>query len=156
MATPTIGAFEAFVYGVMGVPADSLPTNSPVLQFAFDMALDVVLTSLQCVPYQSTSMSIYELAVYNYGADTLINFAPDIPSAANPNYWANIRTQWGSYSFVSGVINFSSDQSTSQGMAVPEGLKQLMIGDLQNLKTPYGRAYLAIAQSAGYGPFGLT
>ena len=50
-------------------------------------------------------------------------------------------------SFVAGVIESSADESTSQSMKVPDQFEGLTIADLQNLKTPWGRTYLGIAQS---------
>jgi len=83
------------------------------------------------------------------GADTLINYSPDIPESTDPTYWSDLRSTFNINNFIGGVINFSSDQSTSQGIAVSDFLKSMTLGDLQNLKTPWGRMYLSIAQNIG-------
>jgi hypothetical protein len=47
------------------------------------------------------------------------------------------------------VVVSADDASTSGSFNIPEQFNGLTIGDLQNLKTPYGRQYLAIAQKYG-------
>ncbi len=74
---PTIGSFLIFVRNVMGIGENLLPSDSPVLQHAFDHALDEVNLSLASAPSQTTSWSPYEQAVYNLGGHLLIEFAPD-------------------------------------------------------------------------------
>jgi hypothetical protein len=148
---PTIGGFIAFITGVMGVPSTVLVTSppAPVIQFSYDQAINTVLQALQGVPSQLTSPSVYATAVYNLAADQLITYAPDSPSNVPPTYWANLRQSFGLNTFQGGVINFSSDSSTSTGYTVSDSLKNITIGDLLNLKTSYGRNYLAIAQAYG-------
>lgn len=156
---PTYTGFVSFLTNVVGVPADQIPSTSipppdppppvDVVQFSYDFSLNMTYWGLLCVPSQATSPSIYAVAVYNLGADTLINYAYDIPDASDPNYWSNLRASFGINSFTGGVINFSSDQSTSEGIAVSDFLKSLTLADLQNLKTPWGRNYLALSQSIG-------
>lgn len=58
--------------------------------------------------------------------------------------------------FVPGVVTSTSDQGTSVGLLVPDAFKGLTIMDLQLLRTPYGRAYLSLAQDAGPNCWGLT
>mgnify|MGYP003341841371 CR=1 FL=1 len=59
------------------------------------------------------------------------------------------RSAYQLKSFVSGVVSFAGDEGTQSTLTVPEALKGLTIGNLQNLKTPYGRTYLQIAQDFG-------
>ena len=153
---PSLEGYLTFIYSIMAVPPSVLPSDSPVIRFSYDMALDVVLRALYCVWSMPTSPSIYAVAVYNFAANTLITYAPDIAGSEDPTFWSDLRKLYGLNSFTGGIINFSSDVSTSQGLAVPDALKNLMIGDLALLKTPYGRQYLAIAQSAGPGPWGIS
>jgi hypothetical protein len=51
--------------------------------------------------------------------------------------------------FVPGVVQASADQGTSSTLLVPEFFKNLTIGDLNFLLTPWGREYLAYAQDFG-------
>jgi len=46
-------------------------------------------------------------------------------------------------------VGASEDEATSQTLLTPEAMKGLTLADLQNLKTPWGRQYLAFAQSYG-------
>jgi len=56
---------------------------------------------------------------------------------------------------VSGVVSASSDESTSQTLATPEQYTGYTLANLQQTKTPWGRAYLGIA--ADWGPvWGLS
>jgi hypothetical protein len=146
---PTYEGFLDFIFDIVGIPEDQIAAGSMILQFAYDYSLNVVFFWLRGVPSQLTSPSIYATAVYNLGADTLINYAPDIPSSSDPNYWSDLRQQFGINAFVGGVINFSSDQSTSEGIAVSDALKQMTMMDLGTLNTPWGRNYMAIAQNMG-------
>ena len=143
---PTIAGFTAFIFGIMGVPSVALPATAPVIQWSYDFALDWVNQDLQNAPSQTTSWSIYARAVYNLAADTLINWAPD---QSGQTYFADLRKQFGCNSFVAGVIQSSGDEGTNESLVVPEAFKELTIANLGNLKTPYGRNYLGIAQSTG-------
>ena len=60
-----------------------------------------------------------------------------------------MRAQYNVLSFVAGVVNSTSDEGTSMGLTVPKAFEEYTIANLQNLKTPYGRAYLSISQSYG-------
>ncbi len=144
---PTIAGFIAFIRSQMGITALQLPDNSPDIVLAYDMAIEIVnLTILQAAP------NVYTIAVYNLGCDNLINYATDTPPST---LWSGLRAKYNIYSFVAGVIASSGDESTNQSLATPESLKELTLADLQNLKSPWGRQYLAIAQK--YGPlWGLS
>jgi hypothetical protein len=139
----------------MGVPVSALPTNSPALAFAYDFAIAIVNPALAgqswgpCYPGSFYSGPLYTAAVYNLGGDNLINYAPDTGTTTPPTYWAMLRAQFKINAFVAGVISSTSDQSTSESLEVIEAAKTFLLSDLQNLKTPYGRAYLAIAMRFG-------
>lgn len=126
----------------MGVPTSALPDNSLVLVYAYDVAIAIVNDSLECVP------PIYKLAVYNLGGDNLVNWAPDQPGST---YWADLRGKEGYNigAFAPGVVQATSDESTSTSLLNPEFMKTFTLANLQNLKTPWGRQYLAFAQSYG-------
>lgn len=161
---PTLGGFQDFITNIMAVPSYALDLSSPVIVWSYDYALNIVNLALENVPSQSTGYSIYTQAVYNLAADTLINWAQD-PAGVPKNYqdkggdpigfWSYLRNSYGVNNFVAGVVRSSSDEGTSVSYEVPEAFKQLTISNLNNLKTPYGRTYLGIAQSWG-SVWGLT
>lgn len=64
-------------------------------------------------------------------------------------FFAELRAKWGINSFVPGVVQSSSDENTAESLLVPDAFKGFTLGDLQNLKTPWGRQYLAYAQRCG-------
>jgi len=138
---PTLAGFLAFIRNVMGIPTNALPDSSPDVAACYTLALEIVSPDLAAL-----SSVIYPLAVYNLAGDFLINYAQDQPGST---YFETLRTSYKIYNFVAGVITSSSDVSTSESLATPEALKNLTLADLQNLKTPYGRQYLAFAQRLG-------
>lgn len=144
---PTLTGFQDFVTNTMQIPSCALPVDSPWVTQAFCTAKDIVLCQLRCV-----SPFLYNQAVYNLAASILIQYAPDQQGS---NFFAAYRSQNGIGKFTPGVITSSSDSSTSQSWLTPDFMKNLTLADLQNLKNPYGLAYLAIAQSYG-AIWGLT
>ena len=92
-------------------------------------------------------------AVYNLGVDIIYNVAQD---QVGQTFFAAARKTWNIYGFVSGVISNANDEGTGASLVVPDSLSQLSLADLQNLRTPWGRAYLAIAQKWGPDLFGIT
>lgn len=144
---PTLAGFLAFVRAI-NITAVNLPDNSIWLTTAFNVAMAIVNTALVQVPVgpPASGVSIYTLAVYNLAASNLIEFAHDLPGQC---FFEDLRKKWSMNSFVAGVINSSSDEGTSQSMTVPEAFNTLTIADLQYLKNPYGRQYLALAQRFG-------
>lgn len=158
LTAPSLAGYTAFLYNVVGIPTSALPSNSPYIQFSYQVALDIVNPTLQVAPSSSPSYpSIYALAVYNLGADRLVNWAPDETpvvvyppgDAAGLGFFQYTRKTMNLNSFVGGVIQSTSDESTSQSMVVPEQMKNLTFQDLQSLKTPWGRTYLGFAQAVG-------
>jgi len=143
---PTQAGFLLWVRSRMGVPVDALPDDSIFIAYAYDVAIAIVNPELAAVP------PIYMLAVYNLAGDNLVNFAPDVPPST---YWSELRGSFATFAFAPGVVTSSSDSGTSTSLLNPEQMKDFTLANLQNLKTPYGRQYLAWAQS--YGPlWGLT
>lgn len=146
---PTIEGFQSFITDVMGIDPLYLPADSVSIGWAFSIALMVVNPDLAIVStptYAPVQTSMYAQAVYNLAGDTLINYAPDQPGRT---YFTDLRKSMSIGSFAAGVVQSASDQGTSDTLAVPDALKALTIGQLQNMKTPYGRAYLAMAQNVG-------
>jgi len=144
----------------MGIPVGALPDNSFWIPATYNLALDVVNLFLSLAPQvgDPNYPSQYAYAVYNYAADRMINFAQDDPinpymypgSIPPTPYFQFLRDKFKIDSFVSGVITFAQDVTTSASYLVPDWMKNMSMADLQNLKTPWGRAYMAIAQQ--YGP----
>ncbi len=136
----------------MGISTYYLPSTSPYIGYAFNQAMALVI--------QTPCGGIdYTLAVYNCGGHLLLKIAPDqLPSApGQPGYtfFADKRKEYGLNGLIAGLVQSSSDESTSQSTAVPDALKQLTLGDLDFMRTPWGRNYLAHAQDYG-GLFGLS
>jgi hypothetical protein len=148
---PTFAGFKAWVAAIMGVPSGSMPDDT-TLQAAYDEALNLAYLELQGVPSQSSSMSIYAMAVYNLGGAILVEIAMDNP---NSTYWQDLRNGLNINNFTPGLINSAHDQGTSQGMYILPVFSGLTMFNLQLLKTPWGRAYLMFAGQ--WGPiWGLT
>lgn len=138
---PTLAGFILFIRGTMGIDPLYLPDNSPVIEMSYDIACATTNLYLRFV-----SPLLGTLAIYNLAGDTLINFAPDQPLRS---YFFDLRVTLGISVFVPGVIASSSDSGTSASSLNPEFMKTFTLANLQNLKTPYGRQYLALAQSYG-------
>ena len=136
----------------MGVPTVALPDDSPNITYAFDVAMNIVNPLFGQVPSQPGSWTVYEQAVYNLGGDRLVYFAPD---QAGQTYFTTLRQQYsinnqaGTPIFTPGVVSSASDVSTSSTILNPEFMQTLTLLDLQNLQTPWGRQYLALAQLYG-------
>lgn len=144
---PTLAGFQDFVTNIMQIPETALPVGSAVISMAFETARRIVLCAIRRIdPF------LYQQAVYNLAASILIQFAPDQPGST---YFADYRKANGIGTFTPGVITASSDSGTSQSWLTPDFMKNLTLADLQNLKNPYGMAYLMIAQSYG-AIWGLT
>lgn len=141
MDSPTQAGFLEWVRAVMGVPTSALPDDSVFVGYAYDVALAIVSPDLAL-----SSSLIYTLAVYNLGGDNLVNYAQDVPPST---FFADLRKSFGVFNFQPGVVTSSSDGGTSSSYANPDFMKEFTMANLQNLKTPYGRQYLAFAQSLG-------
>ena len=143
---PTLAGFIWFVQNIMGISTIYLPADSPQLQFAYDVASDIVNQTFRCVPSAATSPSVYAQMVYNLAGDTLINIATDQPEQT---FFVDLRKQFNCLGFVGGVIQSSGDESSNESMVVPEQIKMFTVANLNNLKTPHGRTYIGYAQSYG-------
>lgn len=152
MAVPTVAGFTTFLRDVAQIPVLALPDNSVVIPTALQVALGVVNPQLAYISapiipgFISTPLSMYELAVYNFGADRVINYAPDVNGQ---KFFVPLRKKLDINLFVPGVIASTSSESTAQSQLNPDFMKRFTLRDLQNLKTPFGREYLAIAQDVG-------
>lgn len=144
--TPNITDYTTWIYLVMGVPEAVLPDDSIYISLSYSMSLETVNLYLDWA-----SPLLYTQAVYNLGGDILVNIAQDNPDLPPPNntYWADLRNTMQINNFIPGLINATNDEDTSAALLTPLGLQNLTLADLQNLKTPWGRVYMGIAQSVG-------
>ena len=153
---PTPEGFVQFVRLVMQIPTSVLLPGDPVISMALGVALDIVNRAL-CV----ASATIYTLAVYNLAGSNVINYAQDVPDAplvkgSTLPFFADLRDKWDINAFVSGVIQASNDETTGNSMVVQEAAKNFTLANLQNLKDPWGRVYLSLAQTYGPSIWGIT
>jgi len=152
----TQGGFVEWIREIMGTTTAQLPDNSPYIGYAYEASIQLVnlqIAQVTGISPPNPKWTLYDLAVYNLGGDFLVQWASDPTGAPvfmdGLPYWAYLRKAWGVNNFVAGVVNSASDQGTSETMLVPDFFKGLTFSDLQNLKTPYGRMYLSIAQRVG-------
>lgn len=130
--------FLDFIRNTMKISEVFLPTDSPVIDMTYQLAVVVVNPQIQ-----QFSALMYDAAVYNLAADYLINYATDV---APYTFFEDLRAKFDCIGFVSGVITSSSDEGTSQSLQTPTAFSELTLSDLQRLKTKYGRRYVEIAQ----------
>lgn len=134
---PELSGFILFIRDILEVSAESLPDDSPYIANNYALSLDWVNPQLVYI-----SPLFYSQAVYNLAASFLINYGPTA-------VFGEIRDKLGLNNFTAGVISSSFDNSTGQTREVSDALKNLSLADLQQLKDPYGRRYLEIAQQYG-------
>lgn len=137
----------------MGVPQSALAPDAPVIEVAYQVALDLVNPDICKV-----SPNEYLLAVYNLGGSNLVNFAPDSMTApafkSKPDgtflpFWAYVRFDMKIESFTPGVVTSTSDEGTSVSLLNPDFMKTFSMDDVQLVKTPWGRRYMSLAQKYG-------
>lgn len=147
--TPNLADFRTFLATTVQIPAVALPAGSPWPGYAFDQAMAWILT-----PPNPPGI-LYALAAYNGATHILIEITPD---QTGSKYFANACGAAG-YGLITppiGMIATAGDESTSQSVEVPEFAKGLQFQDLQMMKTPYGRRFLAWQQSYGPTVWGVT
>lgn len=144
---PNLIDYTSFLYEQVGIPEVNLPPTSDAIITTLAVAKEIVNTALTVAP------SIYVLAVYNLGADRLINYANDVE---NQTYFADLRAKLSITTITTGVMSSGADAGTSAGMLNPEQMQLLTFQDLQTLKTPYGRQYMAFAQMYGRTLWGVN
>lgn len=140
----------------MGVPPTYLASDDATIELCYDIAIETVRLGFACV-----APAIYQQMVYNLGGAYLAQFAldpvplPDPPfiivDGVSYGFWSYLRKTSGLNGFVSGVVESSSDEGTSVSLVAPRWAENLTAGQLQLINTPWGRAYLGWAQSAGTG-----
>ena len=145
MEGPSLVGFIEFIRNIVGINTTYLPDDSPSIEFSYDLAINICTDLLVKIP-QIPAQFLYTTAVYNLGTDFLLTYAQD---QEGQKFFAQIQQKYQLHSFVPGVISFAGDEGTQSTMVVPEAFKHMTIANLQNLKTPYGRTYLGIAQDVG-------
>ncbi len=146
---PNTTDYTTFLLYTVGIPQTLLPTF-PLnwVQSTLAVAVSIVNESLQ-----AADGSIYLLAVYNLATDRLINYATDL---VGQTYFQDLRKQFGISTVVPGVVSSSSDQGTSSSYLNIESMRNFTLQDLQTMKTPYGRQYMAFAQMYGPSLWGIA
>lgn len=134
----------------MGINVTYLPASSPFISYAFNRALNLVISV-------ASGGFDYTWAVYNCAGHLQIYITPDqVVNGVSYNYFTNLRSSFDLMLPSFGVTSSSSDSGTSVSNAVPEALQQLTIEDLGFMRTSWGRTYLAYAQDYGPTVWGLT
>lgn len=148
---PTLAGFSVWIYSVLGVPAEYLPSDSLFIKYAYNTATAIVNPYFQCTPGP-----IYLQMVYNLAAHWLVMWTPDVPGEVYKivgevpyGYFAFIRKQNNMLGFTTGIVSASSDEGTSVSMVVPKQAENLTISQLALTTTPWGRTYLGYAQDFG-------
>ena len=117
------------------------PMDSEILDFSYNMALEEANPIIAQI-----SQTLYDMAFYNLATDIMINYGHDISGS---DMFSSLRKQFDIGGNISGVVNSTSDNGTGLALTMPNFTNDLLPGDLQHLKTPYGRAYQAIAIKYG-------
>jgi hypothetical protein len=145
---PTLAGFILFLRNVAGISTTVLPDSSAVIAMAYSVALDIVNLTLQ-----QAGVNIYALAVYNLSTDNVINYAQD---QVGQTYFSDLRKSFNTNGFVGGVVSSTGDEGTNQSMVIQQAAENFTMANIQQLKTPYGRQYMAFAQSYGSTIVGLS
>ncbi len=140
MLRPTVAGFTEFVR-LQGIAAAALPDGSVWFVWAFKYADRLVYHGAKLF-----GEPFYSLMVYNCGMDFLANYAPDNPPDTT---FSDLRTKLVLTNFVPGLVQSTGDNSSNTSLMIPTSLSNLTLSDLQLLKTPWGQAYLALAQKIG-------
>jgi hypothetical protein len=136
--------FVWFLQNVVNVPPAAL-TTTPVTQVDVTTAWAVACETVDRF-INIHSPLYYNLAMYNFAADYLINWCVDQECQT---WFEDLRKKLKITSFVGGTVASTADESTSTSLNVPKNLEGLTFFDLQNLKTIYGRTYMSIAEKFG-------
>ncbi|WP_321913576.1 hypothetical protein [Paraburkholderia sp. J11-2] len=139
--TPNTTDFYTFLSTIAQIPSSALPSNSPYIPWALSYAEEKTLLVLYAI-----GQDYYCFAVYLLATSFLINWCPDQPGQT---FFATLRSQWNLTGFVGGTVQSSADESTSESLLAPDFIKGLTLGQLQALKDPYGRQFLAMCQDLG-------
>jgi hypothetical protein len=139
--SPNVTDLTTFIQTIAGIPTSALPVGSAYIPWALSYAEEKTLLVLNAV-----GQDYYCFAVYLLATSFLINWCPDQPGQV---YFQGLRKQWDITGFVGGTIQAPADESTSESLLAPDFLKGLTLGQLQALRDPYGRQWLAMQQDLG-------
>lgn len=139
--TPNTTDFYTFLQTIVQVPTAALPSSSPYLSWALSFAEEQTLLVLYAI-----GQDYYCFAVYLLATSFLINWCPD---QSGQTFFADLRKTWNLTGFVGGTVQSSADQATSESLLAPDFLKGLTLANLQQLKDPFGRQWLAMQQDLG-------
>ncbi|MGH7250011.1 MAG: hypothetical protein ACREGC_03485, partial [Minisyncoccia bacterium] len=162
--------------GTPYVLADFGPLTITPPVFSVSPADQAAVSGITPIPYDaslSAPLSVYSVSAPGTQVQItyplVANRAIGYPQATNPGAatvlpgavlsqtsFYNLRKGFGLLRFVPGVVTSVSDSGTSTGLLNSEFMRTLQIQDLQYIKTPWGRQYLAMAQRAGPTLWGLT
>lgn len=147
--SPNILDYLIFLNNQVQIPVNALPPTSPWPQFAFTAAQALVL----CIP--GVPGILFSVATYNCATHILFGITPD---QVGQDFFTQARsnTGFGLNMPTSGVVQATSDVTTSTTLSAPDWAKGLTVGQLGFYKTPWGREYLAYQQSFGPTIVGLT
>jgi hypothetical protein len=158
MESPTLAGYITFLRNE-GFNTTVLPDSSYWIGASYNLAMNTVNTQLKAVPNMNSDYpSLYAMAVYYFATDRLVNITPDNSALSPPDntFFATLRSKFKLSSFISGVVQSTQDETTSVTLKVPAWASDLTLLELQLLKTPWGQAYLAIAQEMGPTSWGLS
>lgn len=152
---PNLPDYTLWVQNVMGINVAYLPPSSPFLGYALGRAEALVLRIPsgygRCSPAGSLMGFEYTLAVYNCAGHIQLKITPDqIVDGIQWEYFLKKREDFRLLNPITGMVASTSDEGTSSSFAVPDALAQLTAMDLDFMKTPWGREYIAFQQD--YGP----
>lgn len=88
----------------------------------------------------------YNDAVYNLAAHGVIASAPD---QQDQTYFGDLRDDFKMVDPPYGAVASTSSAGHSVALMNPEWMRAMTMADLSTIKTPYGRAYMSIAQTYG-------
>jgi hypothetical protein len=137
----SLTGFQYFLVNIAGFSTTVLPSDSPVVTFAYNWACSMVPCQ-----FRLAGCEIYDNAVYCCATSFIINWAPDQP---NLTFFADLRKEYGIFGMKTGILNSTSDETTSAGYVVPDWAKNATLADLQTMKDPFGRQFLGLLQSMG-------
>lgn len=158
-STPNLPDYVDFVHNTMVISPLIIPSSSPYLGYALNQALGIIIGMPSWCPPQAASLPGYSgdigyvLAVYNCAGHIQLSITPDQPMRTTLE---ELRGKFKLNNPYNGVVESSSDQGTSESLAIPDSLRNLTLMDLNMMLTPYGRTALAWNQQFGSGVFGLS
>ncbi len=141
--TPNLADFTTYCTN-QGIVAAYTTSTSEYFQWAFDWAMNDAMTCPQ-MPALT-----YVQAVYYAGADRFIRIAQD---GGQGTFYQDQRASFGILQFKPGVVMASGDGPTSETLVVPDWYRGIPMGVQEQMKTPWGREYIAYAQM--YGPYAV-